>query len=182
MKKLSLIVLSLLSVILIEACKKSSSDDSSTTTTPTFQVYVNDSLWTPRSVTAVLTYDSKAQTKTLTCTGIDTTDKIVWNIKQPASSLDSTFTSKTYYVSDTANVKPMYYKLNSSNVFVATGTIKSGNITISSFDAKSKVMTGTFAFVTTKLNYDSNGNVTSITANNITSGQFNSFAFTFQKQ
>lgn len=183
MKKLSLIVLSLLSVVIIQSCKKSSSTDdtTTTTTTPAFEVYVNSALWTPISVNAVLTYDATAKTKTLTCTGIDTTDKIVLNIKQAATALDSTFTSQTYNA-NSDSVTPMYYTLNSSKAFEASGTVKSGSIIITAFDEKKKVMTGTFSFVTTHLNYDSNNNVVSITTNTISSGQFNNFPFTFKRQ
>ncbi|MEO6524677.1 MAG: hypothetical protein ABIN91_23535 [Mucilaginibacter sp.] len=185
MKKRSLLIVLLLSAVLLQFCKKSDSTDTTDTTTTTstvlFNAYVNGTLWTPKTVSATLTYNATAKTKTFTCTATDTagTHKVVLNLTQAATALDSTLIAQTY--SDTTTFKPNYYTIT-SGVSKPVGSLKGAYVTISSIDVAKKLITGTFSFNTTLYTYDGSGNVVSITSNAVTSGQFNNLPYTFKKQ
>jgi len=184
MKKRSLIIVLLLSSVLLQFCKKASTDTTTTDTTTStilFNTYLNGVLWTPKTVSATLTYNATAKTKTFVCTATDTagTHKIVLNLVQPATALDSTLTAQTY--SDTTTFKPNYYTI-ANNVSTPVGSLRGAFVTISSMDVTKKLITGTFAFYSTKFTYDGSGNVVSIVSTGVTSGQFNNMPYTFKKQ
>jgi hypothetical protein len=184
MKKRSLIIVLLLSAILLQFCKKADDTTDTTTTTTTstvpFNAYFNAVLYTPKTVSATLTYNAAAKTKTFVCTATDTagTHKIVLNLSLAATTLDSTLTAQTY--SDTTTFKPMYYTIAGS-VSTPIGSIKGAYLVISSIDVTKKLITGTFSFNTTKYVYDSNNNIIGINSNAVSSGQFNNLPYTFRK-
>ncbi|RKR83071.1 hypothetical protein BDD43_3272 [Mucilaginibacter gracilis] len=182
MKKCSIICLLLLTALL-QFCKKSGDSTDSTTTAVLFQAYVNSSVWTPTSTKVTLTYNATAKTKTFSFEADSTKDQILMTIKQPASALDSTFTAQNYIADTTAtsNVTLAYNKLV-NNVYTPVGTLKAGSINISSIDVSKKLVTGTFVFNETKYNYDSNGNIVSLTSTVISSGEFNNLPYTFKRQ
>ena len=186
--KQQLLLFTLISLLAlqVQSCKKSGSDDTTTTaaTTLFFQDYVNGTLWTPTTNNTVLTYNATAKTKTLICTAtnISNYDKLVFSIViAAANAADNTFTPQTYAVDGSA-VTAMYYVLNANNIYTAVGKLTGGSIVISTFDSTANTMTGTFNFSFIKNNYDTYGNVMSITSNGITAGQFNNLPFTFVKQ
>jgi len=146
-----------------------------------FNNYLNGTLWTPKTVVATLTYSATNKTKTFVCTATDTagTGKVVLNLTQAATALDSTLTVQTY--SDTTLCKPMYYTISGSTS-TPSGSLKAVYLIISSIDVAKKTITGTFGFNTTKYNYDSSGNIVSISSTGVTSGQFNAMPYTFKKQ
>jgi hypothetical protein len=182
MKKRSLFVVLILSALLMQYCKKASTADTTTTTTTLFSAIINDSTWTPTGVKATLTYNAANKTKIFSCTATNTSDQISLSIKQPALKLDSGFTARTYTIDSTTNIAPVYYTLNSSKAFAPLGTVKSGYIIVSSIDSLNKVITGSFDFVANRLNYDGNGNLTSITSVSISGGSFNNMPYTYIKQ
>jgi len=166
----------------MQACKKSDSSDSTTTTAPIlFNAYLNGILWTPKTVSATLTYNATAKTKTFTCTATDTLGaaKVVLNLTQPAATVDSTLAIQTY--SDTTYCKSQYYTI-ANGLATSAGPIKSDYVTITAYDAVNKLATGTFGFTQLKLNYDGSGNVTSITSTSVAGGQFNNLPVTFIKK
>ncbi len=166
----------------MQSCKKSSpSDSTDTATTVLFNDYLNGVLWTPKTVNATLTYNASAQTKTFTCIATDTlgTGKIVLNLSQPATTVDSTLMVAGY--TDTTYCKPLYYTI-ANGVSTSAGPIKSAYINITAYDAVKKLATGTFGFTQLKLNYDGAGNVTSVTSTSVSAGQFNNLPFTFIKK
>jgi hypothetical protein len=184
MKKRSLIIVLLLSAVLLQFCKKSDSTDTTDTTTTTpalFNAYVNGTLWTPKTISTTLTYNATAKTKTFTCTATDTagTHKIVLKLTQTVTALDSTLIAQTY--SDTTTFKPNYYNI-ANNVSTPVGSLTGAFVTVSSIDVAKKLITGTFGFSTKLFTYDGNGNVVSITSNAVSSGQFNSMPYTFNRQ
>jgi hypothetical protein len=185
MKKGATIAVLLLTAFLMQYCKKSSDDTTTTTTTtPVYTADINYVAWTPTSVSATLTYNSTAKTKTFSCVALGPTDEITFSILQPsvAGKVDSGFTVKAYSVDTVANnVLPKYFTL-SNGVFTQIGTVKSGYINVTAIDSLNKVITGTFTFTQNKLNYDGNGKVTSITSTLITAGTITSMPYTFKKQ
>lgn len=183
MKKRSILALLLLVAVLMQYCKKSSDDTTTTTTTIPFQAYVNNVVWTPLTTNAVLTYNAAANTKTFTWQADSTNDRIVLNNKITSSGAGTGIPLLTYNVDTTAAAKvTMTYYRVVNKVYTTVGTTRSGYITVSAIDSVAKLITGTFGFNETKVNYDSNNKIISITSTSIASGSFNSLPYTYVKQ
>lgn len=182
MKKSLLIAVLALSALWIQSCKKSS-DDTTTTATVLFQAYVNGTVWTPTVLNATLTYNAAAKTKTFAFEADSTgKDQILVSSKQSATALDSTFTAQTY-IGDTTSTSANKFVYNTyvNGAYASVGSFKAGSFNISSIDVSKKLVSGTFLFYESKLNYV-NGVVVSVTSTAITAGQFNDMPYKFIKQ
>lgn len=188
MKPFLILTLCFWGAVLMQGCKKDSTDDDTTTTateTPMLQAYIGGTAWTPDTLNTTLVYNAATGSKLLTCTGTKSQKRIVFSIKLPGATNDSSFPAGTYNVDGTAGVSMSYYTQQLTTAgfydFVLYGTAQagSGTITIASVDTANKTMTGTYSFTSSKLNYDAEGNYQSITLATITLGQFNAMPYTF---
>ncbi|WP_448697952.1 hypothetical protein ACFGVR_14150 [Mucilaginibacter sp. AW1-3] len=185
MKKSTLVVVLVLSALLLQYCKKDS--ESATTTNTTiypFSAYINDTLWIPTAYTTQVAYTAATKSKVFTCTGTLGTQQVNLAVtQQNASSVGNGFPTGTFNVDASGKVVLSYAKAASgSSVFVPQGTVKSGFVTVSAVDSVKMTITGTFGFNTVSYTYDTGGNITSLTVNNVTSGTFNSLPYTYKKQ
>lgn len=168
----------------MQYCKKSTADTTTTTADTTlFQAYVNGAVWTPLTTTPVLTYNAAAKTKTFTWQADSTNDRIVINNKITSVGPGTGIPVQIYYVDTTAAAKVTmtYYRLV-NKVYTTVGTTRSGYINVSAIDSVAKQISGTFSFYETKVNYDINNKIISITSTNVTSGDFNNLPYTYVKQ
>jgi hypothetical protein len=179
MKKLSLIVTLLLAVLLLQNCKKDSYSESAQSNTLLFAV-INDTTWNAQTVTASITYNSASNTKVLNCQATGSDKQLVMKLTQTTGAVNSAGFPLTAFNADGVN-NTFAYETMQNNTYTPLGTVSagSGTFTVSAIDSVKKTMTGTFSFTAQKNNYDNNGNVTSVTVNQVLSGAFNNLPYTF---
>jgi hypothetical protein len=186
MKKVSLSLLLFATVLMFQNCKKSSTDDTTTTTaTPLLTALINSNTWSPDTVSANITYNAAAKTKTLNVSGTLSQKQVTFAVTLKNATSTNDFTAGTYIVDATPNPLMQYSTQQKDGtgayVFVPYGTTAEGNgtVIVTSVDATNKLMTGTFSFISRKTNYDGDGNITSISIANVTSGAFTNLPYTF---
>ncbi len=186
MKKISLSVFAIFMALFFHGCKKSNVAATTTTTTsPVLQAIINGATWTPDTLSANITYSAATKAKVFSLTGAKSQKQITFSLTLPNATNTNDFTAGTYKTDATNNLVMVYstQQLTTSGalVFVPFGTvdIAGGAVTITSVDAVNKTITGTFGLTTKVANYDSNGNVISVSAVVVTSGQFNNLPYTF---
>ena len=184
MKKISLIAILLSGILFLENCKK---DTVVATATATNLMIANikDSTWFTDTVTSSLVYNSIAKTKTFTCEGTAFNRRITISLTGASSSNTSGFPLGTYIVDSTPKVTVAFStpKRNGAGeiVYTPNGTVApgSGKVIVTAVDSVKNQMTGTFNFTTLVNNYDSHGNVISVSVAVITGGGFNKVPYTF---
>jgi hypothetical protein len=184
MKKISLIATLLLAVLLLQNCKK----DVVTATaqsTELLSAIINDSTWTPDTISASLIYHSATKNKTLAISGNYKTNQLNLAITIPNANTTG-FPLSAFSIDATSKVAFSYFKQqkNSSGVYVFTqqGNVDpgSGSISITAIDSVKQLITGTFSFTSSVKTLDNNGNIVSIILNQINGGQFNNLPYTFK--
>lgn len=184
MKKISLIAILLLGLLFLENCKKDTVIASSTSTSLMI-ANIRDTSWYTDTVTASLVYNSAAKTKTFSCEGIAASKKVTFSLTRPSSSNTSGFPLGTFTVDATSNLLMAFLTpqkdSNGDLVYTPNGVIQpgSGTVVVSKVDSVKNKMTGTFNFTTLVNNYDTDGNVVSITVVAVSGGGFNSVPYTF---
>ncbi|HEY5327529.1 MAG TPA: hypothetical protein VIJ27_11065 [Mucilaginibacter sp.] len=185
MKKISLIATLLLAILLLQKCKKDTVSATATSNTLVF-AYINDTTWNADTVKAALIYNSATKTKLFTCTAIAKNKEVDMSVTQTFRAINTAGFPLTTFNADSARNNVFTYyaaQKNSSGVFVLTpqGTVApgSGTLSISAVDSVKKMITGTFSFTSIKNNYDSNGNITSVTISQIVGGAFNNMPYVF---
>jgi hypothetical protein len=184
MKKLSLIITLFLAVLLLQKCKKDTFTET-VTSTNTFFAIVNDSTWSADTVTAAMNYYAATNTKVLSATGIADNKEVNFTITQTSAINTAGFPLITFNANPSGSNAFSYYtaEKNASgvNTFYEQGTVSSGSGTmqITAVDSVKKQISGTFSFITEKNNYDNNGNITSVTINEVEAGAFNGMPYTF---
>jgi hypothetical protein len=179
MKKLSLIITLLLAVLLLQNCKKDTYTAVATSSNTLFAV-INDTTWSAVDIQASLTYNSANKTKVFTCTGIATNQKVTFNVT--ATNTDNTASFPLENFQDNGSTITFdYLRANSSGTYIEQGTVGplSGSISFTSVDSVAHKCSGTFAFTASHNNYDNNGNIISVTINEVSGGAFNSLPYTF---
>ena len=184
MKKISLIAILLSGILFLENCKK---DTVVATATATNLMIANikDSTWFTDTVTSSLVYNSIAKTKTFTCEGTAFNRRITISLTKASSSNTSGFPLGTYIVDSTPKVALAFSspKRNGAGeiVFTPNGSVApgSGTVIVTAVDSVKNQMTGTFNFTTLVNNYDSHGNVISVSVAVISGGGFNKVPYTF---
>jgi len=184
MKKAILIVALVISAFIMHSCKKSDVDTATTSTTAIFSAYINDSSWTPVNYNAGIAYTLATKNKVLSATGIVGTQQLNLAVTQKNAGTGNGFPIGTFTVDTSSRVVLSYAIKNSSNIFVPQGMVRpgSGSVSVTAVDSVNMVITGTFSFTTVKYTYDTNGNITSLFTNQISSGSFNSMPYTYKKQ
>ncbi len=179
MKKIPLLVFSACFAILFQSCKKKSDTDSTTTSTALLTATINGSTWTPDTVSAFINYDPATKTKTFSCSGVISQKEVIFSVRQLNAPNGSGFPLQTF-TADTAGNNKFSYLTQQKNsagayVFIPHGTVQpgSGSVTISAIDTVGKTITGSFNIISSQKNLDSNGNISSITIDNIAGGNFN---------
>jgi len=184
MKRISLIAIVFSAVLLLQNCKKDTYTATASTTSTLYAV-INDTTWTPDTLSASITYNSVAKTKVFSFSGQILGKQINAAVTKSSGSNTPGFPLATYNVNNTSNVVLTYFnkqKNSSGNyVFVQQGTVApgSGTLTVTAVDSVKKVITGTFSFTAKQNNYDSNGNITSVFVANVFFGSFNKMPYSF---
>jgi len=163
----------------LENCKKDSVTATATSTALLF-ADINDTTWNPTTLNAAINYNTANKTKTFSVSGIQANQQLNFAVTISKASNSPGFTIGNYNV-DAAGTVVMSYAIQHGNNFVPQGTVipGSGYVNITAVDSVKKLITGTFAFTTTKKNVDGDGNIISTTINGITQGTFNKTAYTF---
>ena len=186
MKRIYISLTILLSVLIFNSCKKSNTTaPTDTTPPPLLQAIINNAFWTPDTLSASITYTAATQKKVLNFEATKSQKRVAFAITLPNSTNTNDFTTGTYLI-DANNRLSMTYSVqirNSSNVlvFVPFGTVEAGGggVDITAIDAANKTITGRFSLTARVPNYDTNGNLVSVTTAVVTNGQFNAMPYTF---
>ena len=184
MKKVSLSVLTILFALFFQSCKKSTTDD--TTTTPAqLTAIINSTNWTPDTLNASITYNTATKTKVFSFTGTHRQKQIACTVTLNNATATNDFPTGANTVGNSGNPLMVYSTQqkdsNGSYVFVPVATAASGNgtLTISSINTASGLISGTFSFSNKTANYDSSGNIISVTNDVITGGTFTNMPYRF---
>jgi len=174
-------MLLLLSAIFIQSCKKDETTTASTTSDKILSANINGVAWNPDTVSAAITYNAAAKTKSFTVTGIATQQQVSINITLPNSTSDNNFGLATYKVDSTSRVVLKYATQNLQGGFDQIGVVEpgSGSVIISAIDTDKKLITGTYSFTSKKVNVDGSGNIISINVQQILLGTFTNLPYTF---
>jgi hypothetical protein len=169
-------------VTIVQSCNKDTVTGTAYTNAA-FQANINGVEWSPDSVSASITYNSAAQSKTFYCIGTKSQKQIIFSVALPNATNTAGFPIGTYTI-DSLSVKAQYNTQQLSDgsyVFLPHGTVWSGagKITISAVDSVKKQITGTFYFNSKTITYDNSGNILSTTNDNILGGAFTSLPYTF---
>ena len=187
MKKISLIAILLSGLLFLENCKKDTVVASSVSTSLMI-ANIRDTSWYTDTVTSTLVYNSAAKTKTFTCEGTANSKKVTISLTRPSSSNTSGFPLGTFTVDATPNLQMAFLTpkkdSNGNIVYTPNGIIipGSGTVVVSAVDSVKNKITGTFNFTTSVNNYDTNGNVVSITFVAVSGGGFNGVPYTFSSK
>lgn len=187
MKKIYSVACLILVVLLFQNCKKSSNNNTPTTITPPplLTANVNGSTWTPDTLSATITYNTALKTKVLSFTGTLKQERVTCSVTLKNATAANDFIIGDYPVDDKGNPQMVYSKQqkdgNGNYVFVplATAAPNYGKVSVTAIDSAKGVITGTFSFTYTKTNYNSNGEVVSITNYAVTGGTFTDMPYTF---
>lgn len=179
MKKLSLIITLFLAVLLLQNCKKDTYTETATSNNTLFAV-INDTTWSAVNIQAALTYNSATKTKVFTCTGTATNQEVTFNVTANNAINTASFPLQTYN-DDGSTITFAYLRANTSGTYIDQGTVGagSGTITFTALDSVARKCSGTFSYIARHNNYDNNGNITSVTINEVSDGAFNNLPYTF---
>lgn len=174
-------MLLLLSAIFIQSCKKDETTTASTTSDKILSANINGVAWNPDTVSAAITYNAAAKTKSFTVTGTATQQQVSINITLPNSTNDNTFGLATYKVDTTSRVVLKYLTQNAQGGFDQIGVVEpgSGSVIISGIDTDKKLITGTYSFTSKQVNKDQSGNIISINVQQILLGSFTNLPYSF---
>lgn len=184
MKKISLIAIVVSAVLLLQSCAKDTVTATATSTEILF-ANINDTLWTPDTLSASITYSSATKSKVFACTGMFNNRQINIAVTQANTPNTAGFPLNTFNVDATSNVALSYYKeqknLVGNYTLVQQGVVQpgSGTVSVTAIDSVKKLITGTFSFTTVKNNLDANGNIVSVNFQQIQAGAFNNMPYTF---
>jgi hypothetical protein len=184
MKKISLIAILLSGILFLENCKKDTVVGSSISTSLMI-ANIKDSSWYTDTVSSSLTYNSLAKTKTFICQGTALNKRISISLTKSTAINSSSFPLGTYTVDATPNLQLAFLtpKRNAQGniVYTPNGIVGagSGTVVVSAIDSVKNQITGTFNFTTLVNNYDSNGNIISVTVAVVYGGGFNKVPYTF---
>lgn len=180
MKKLSLIITLLLAVLLLQECKKDTFTETATSSNTLFAV-INDTTWSGDTITAAMVYNSATKTKVLTCTGIAKNKEVNFMVTQPNAYNTAGFPLSVFNADVAGTITFSYYTSTTGNNFVEQGTVApgSGTIDFTAIDSVKRQVSGTFSYLSEKNNYDQNGNIISVTINEVQDGAFNNLPYTF---
>jgi hypothetical protein len=183
MIKLKLLLIFLSALFLFESCRKDTFTETALTNAP-LQADINGTTWVPKDTLSVsLTYVAATKTKTFAFNGTAVGFQVFVSATQQNATNTPGFPLTTYTVDSTKNLSMILNAnpTNTPNGYAPTGVVKqgSGTITISAVDSVKKLISGTFSFTTVKDNYDSNGNLLSVTVAEVLAGQLNNLPYTF---
>jgi hypothetical protein len=185
MKKLSLIATLLLAVLLLQECKKDTITATATSNTLLFAV-INDTTWDADTINATLTYNSAANNKVLSFIATGKNRELNMVVTQK-KSVNTTGFPLSSFTADSAATNTFSYSLLQKNqsgnyVYQPQGTVQpgSGTLIVTAIDSVKKEITGTFSFTALQNNYDTSGNIVSVTVSQISAGAFNKMPYTFK--
>lgn len=177
-------MLFVLSAIIFQGCKKDVVTSASTTSDQILAATINGTSWIPDDVTASITYDGTANTKSFDVMGTIDSKRVKWTItlSDAASATNvNTFPLSTYRVDGTDRVKMTYYTSADGTTYEQVGNVEpgSGTIIVTSIDPTKNVITGTYTMTAKKVNYNDDGSIESIETSQILSGTFTNLPYTF---
>jgi hypothetical protein len=179
MKKLSLITLLLSAVLLLQNCTKDTVSAVATSSATMFAV-INDTTWTAQSISTTITYNAATKDKVIACTAATSDKQLTMLITQADASNSPGFPLNTYNANASGSIA-FSYATKQNNAYVPLGTVAagSGTFVITAIDSVKKQMTGTFSFTALKNNYDTGGNIVSVTISKVADGTFNNMPYSF---
>lgn len=179
----ALLLLLSLAVFTLHSCNKDAVTSTAFSNAP-FQANINGVVWTPDTVNSTISFNSTGSYKSFYCIGTKGGKRVSFSVKVNTDSNTPGFPIGSYNI-DATDVKALYEiqekDEHGNYVFVQHGTVEpgAGNITVTAVDSVKQQITGTFGFYSRTTNYDGDGNVISITVDNITGGVFTSQPYTF---
>jgi hypothetical protein len=183
MRKIQLLMLFVLSAIIFQGCKKDVVTSASTTSDQILAATINGTSWIPDDVTASITYDATAKTKSFDVVGTVDLKRVQWSITLSDATTTTTnaFPLATYKVDATDRVKMVYYTSVDGTNYNQVGTVEpgSGTIIITSIDPTKNLITGTYSMTAKKVNYNPDGTIASIETSQILGGSFTNLPYTF---
>ncbi len=183
MRKIQLLMLFVLSAIIFQGCKKDVVTSASTTSDQILAATINGTSWIPDDVTANITYNAAAKTKTFTVQGTADSKRVRWVITLNDATVTSAnaFPLATYKVDATSRVQMSYYEANSAGDYVQVGDVEagSGSIIVTAIDPTKNVITGTYSFSSRRVNYNPDGTVASVSTQQVLGGNFTNLPYTF---
>lgn len=111
--------------------------------------------------------------------------EVIFSIMLKNSINTPGFTTGTYAIDSLNGVWAQYRTLQQDDqgnfVYLKHGQVEkgSGSVIITAIDSVKKQITGTFAFYSRATTYDNDGNVISISVDNITGGAFTNLPYSF---
>ena len=183
MKKILLVCSLISAVLLLQNCKKDTVTATATSTQTLF-ADVNDSTWTPDTLSAAITYNAALKTKVFTISGQADNKLVNTSVTQKTNSNTPGFLLATYN-SDAAGTNTFLLSrgyINSGNFsWQPDGTVDagSGTLVVTAIDSVKKVITGTFSFTSKHVTYDGSGNISTIRVTQVSLGAFNNMPYTF---
>lgn len=186
MKKLLIPFLFIGYALCTQSCKKSVSD--SVISYPILQADINNAVWTPDTVSASVTYNTAANTRTFYCIGTYDQQQVTISVTQPGGNTSTGYPVGTYTLDATSNIVLTYYSQQKNSAgayeYMPQGTVTpgSGRVTISSVDTVKKTITGSFSFTPTTKTFDAAGNLTSINVTNVDAGVFYALPYNFTRK
>lgn len=185
MKRIYLLLLSLIITALFQQCKKGTNNPTGITPGNKLGAIIDGATWLTDSVTATLTYDAATKTKVLAFAGTGNQQQISCAITLKNATNTNDFPFGTYTVNLSLNPLMVYSVLQKDNngnyVYTpaATAGQNTGKVALSSVNSTTKEITGKFNFSARKINYDENGNAVSVTTTVIADGHITSLPYTF---
>ncbi|MES2275633.1 MAG: DUF6252 family protein [Bacteroidota bacterium] len=186
-KQIPLSLLALVMVLLFQNCKKGS-DDVAATATPVLQATINSIVWTPDTLSANITYNAATKTKVFNFSGTYNQRRLTCAVTLSSATSTNDFTLNSYTIDASGNPLITYsvQQKDSAGNYVFVPIVTAGNgdglVTITAVDSASGLISGTFSFTTKKLNYDTDGNITTITNTVVSGGAFTKMPYTFISQ
>ncbi|WP_162996841.1 DUF6252 family protein [Mucilaginibacter kameinonensis] len=183
MRKIQLLMLFVLSAIIFQGCKKDVVTSASTTSDQILAATINGTSWIPDDVTATITYDTEAKTKSFNVVGTADLKRVKWTItlSDATATNVNTFPLATYKVDATKRVQMAYFTSAGGVEYDQVGVVESGSgsIIITAIDPTKNLITGTYSMTTKKVNYNQDGSIESIETSQIASGTFTNLPYTF---
>ena len=184
MNKPRLLIFLLSAIFLIQSCKKDTVS-AVAYTTAAFQANINGSAWAPDTISTRITYNPDTKTKSFFCSGIKDQKEVIFSVTLNNSSNTPGFALGTYPIDSLngvwAQFKTLQQDTHGNYIYLQHGQVEkgSGSVIITAVDSVKKQITGTFAFYSRATTYDNDGNVLSISVDNITGGAFTNLPYTF---
>ncbi|QQL49566.1 DUF6252 family protein [Mucilaginibacter ginkgonis] len=186
MNRFLLVFIFLASAAIFQSCTKTTVTATVGNPNIKLQAVIDGVTWAPTdTISTTVAFSAAAKTKVFNCVATVAQKRVNLAVRINNNSNTPGFNIGTYTVDNTSNVVTQLFlqqKDASGNyAFIQRGNVSPGDgtIVVTAVDSVAKVITGTFNFVTRKVNTDASGNITSVDVSNVASGVFNKLPYTY---